>query len=402
MAANRLSYFFDLHGPSLTIDTACSSTMVALNQAVRGIQSKESSMALVCGSHLILNPDVFVHMSDLGFLSQEGRCRSFDADGDGYARGEGSLALLLEPVEQALRNNDPIRAVIKGTRSNQDGKTQGITLPSSTAQRTNLDALYRDQGISPGHVQYVEAHGTGTAAGDPIECSALHEVFGPSHLNQKLVIGSVKSNIGHLESCAALAGIVKTVMSLENALIPGQMHYEKPNPRIPLDSLMVTTKLMNWPASPDGIRRAGVNSFGFGGSNGHVILEQGIALAKRLPPYQRPYLFKISAASTASLKRLAMEYVRYVNERSRSLLDMSYTLLSRRSTFTKTALFTASSSQELNEKLSNVAAGEIQPSSPSRPSSPNVLFCSSSPARERNGMFTIIFFFFFFFFNLVI
>lgn len=374
MAANRISYFFDLHGPSLTIDTACSSTMVALNQAVRGLQAHESSMAIVCGSHLILNPEMFIHMSELGFLSPGGRCRSFDANGDGYVRGEGCLALLLKPLEQAVQDNDPIRAVIKGTRLNQDGKTQGITLPSSKAQTENLTALYRSCGIAPGTVQYVEAHGTGTAAGDPIECSALCEVFGPSHLEQKLVIGSIKSNIGHLESCAALAGIIKAVGSLERGLIPGQMHYDTPNPKIPLDTLTIPTSVIKWPPSPDGVRRAGVNSFGFGGTNGHIILEQYIASPRCPVPYQRPYLFKVSATNLTSLQKLAAEYARYVDDHSPNLGDMSYTLLTRRSTFSKTLYFTASSSEELSTKLTRFAVGEGQPLSGGRLSSPKVLF----------------------------
>lgn len=158
MAANRLSYFFDLSGPSLSVDSACSSTMVALHQAVRSLQTDEASMALVCGAKLILTPDMFMPSSELGFLSASGRCRSFDAAGDGYGRGEGVLALLMKPLKKALADNDPIRAVIKGTRLNQDGRTQGITLPSTDAQRENMEALYDKLDLSPNEIQYVEAH----------------------------------------------------------------------------------------------------------------------------------------------------------------------------------------------------------------------------------------------------
>ena len=158
MAANRLSYFFDLSGPSLTVDTACSSTMAALHQAVRALQCGETKMAVVCGAKLIINPDMFMPSSELGFLSPTGRCRSFDAAGDGYGRGEGVLTILLKPLKMALANRDPIRAVIKGTRLNQDGKTQGITLPSSEAQRRNMESLYRELKLSPNDIQYVEAH----------------------------------------------------------------------------------------------------------------------------------------------------------------------------------------------------------------------------------------------------
>ena len=158
MAANRVSYFFDLSGPSLAVDTACSSTMAALHQAVGTLQNNDSAMSLVCGAKLILTPDMFMPSSELGFLSPSGRCRSFDAAGDGYGRGEGVLALLLKPLKKALEDRDPIRAVIKGTRLNQDGRTQGITLPSSKAQKHNMESLYTELGLSPNDIQYVEAH----------------------------------------------------------------------------------------------------------------------------------------------------------------------------------------------------------------------------------------------------
>ncbi|KAL4880374.1 putative polyketide synthase [Aspergillus karnatakaensis] len=379
MAANRISYFFDLHGPSLTIDTACSSTMVALNQAVRGLQTGESPAALVCGSHLILSPDMFVHMSELGFLSPSGWCRSFDAQGDGYARGEGCLALLLKPLAQAVQNHDPIRAVIKGTRLNQDGRTQGITLPSASAQQRNLSALYQRCDISPTLVQYVEAHGTGTAVGDPIECAALSRVFRPLQTpeddSQRLIIGSIKSNIGHLESCAALAGIIKTVECLERGFIPSQMNYEIPNPKIPHDRVLVPTTTTPWPPTPDAVRRAGVNSFGFGGTNGHVILEQYIPDDLPLsPPYQRPYLFKVSAGSEVSLRGLAAEYAAFVSRQPPRLVDLAYTLLSRRSTLSKTVYFVASSVEDLKSHLARIATGEASAVSASLPVNPTMLW----------------------------
>jgi acyl transferase domain-containing protein len=158
IAANRLSYFFDLHGPSMVIDTACSSTMVALHQAVASLQAKEAGMAIVCGANLIINPDMFVHMSELGFLSPSGKCQSFDMSANGYARGEGVLALLLKPLRVALQDGDPIRSVIRGTKINQDGRTNGITMPSHEAQRRNMNALYEGYGLRPGDIQYVEAH----------------------------------------------------------------------------------------------------------------------------------------------------------------------------------------------------------------------------------------------------
>ncbi|PYI12323.1 putative polyketide synthase [Aspergillus sclerotiicarbonarius CBS 121057] len=353
IAANRISYVFDLHGPSLVIDTACSSTMVALNQAVAGLKAGESKMAVVCGANLIISPDMFVHMSELGFLSPSGRCQSFDAAGDGYARGEGVMAILLKPLNEALQNGDPIRAVIRGTRINQDGRTQGISLPSSEAQRNNLFSLYKQLELDPGSVQYIEAHGTGTAVGDPLEMSAIDAVFGDSHVVDKLVVGSVKSSIGHLESCAALVGIIKTVEALERATIPPQMLFRTPNPKINFDRISIPTALSDWPTSADGARRAGVNSFGFGGTNGHAVLEafESTHAALRMFDEKRPYLFKVSAANTTSLVGLSKSIADYVEQERPALWDLSHTLLSRRSNLRKLAFITASSHDELVSKL---------------------------------------------------
>ncbi|KAJ6263867.1 Hybrid PKS-NRPS synthetase pynA [Drechslerella dactyloides] len=323
IAANRISYTFNLTGHSVSLDTACSSTMVALHMAVKTIQNGEAPMAIVCGANLILNPDMFVHMSELGFLSPRGRCHSFDASGDGYVRGEGCLALLLKPLKQAIRDNDPIRAVIKGTRLNQDGRTQGITLPSSAAQRANMAALYDDHAINPADIQYVEAHGTGTAAGDPIEMSALDSIFGSSHTENPLVVGSIKSNIGHLESCAALAGIIKTVEALERGKIPPQMHFKNPNPKIDFSRMKIPTTLLDWPVSTSQVRRAAVNSFGFGGTNGHAVFENYPREHSPAVEESRPFLFIISAENETSLNQLCSSYADYIEANQPSLRDLS-------------------------------------------------------------------------------
>lgn len=268
IAANRISYFFDVHGPSMVIDTACSSTITALHQAISCLKAGESKTAIVCGANLILNPDMFVTMSELGFLSPRGRCHSFDASGDGYARGEGVLSMVIKPLADAIADNDPIKAVIRGTRLNQDGKTNGITLPSGEAQQQNIELLYQRLNLSPDDVQYFEAHGTGTKVGDPIEMGAIERVFASPSRKDKLVVGSVKSNCGHLEACAALIGIIKTVECMQRGWIPGQLHLQNPNPKINFDDLHVPLEATRWPESTDGKRRAVVNSFGFGGANG--------------------------------------------------------------------------------------------------------------------------------------
>ncbi|EPS39320.1 hypothetical protein H072_6929 [Dactylellina haptotyla CBS 200.50] len=344
IAPNRISYTFNLTGHSVALDTACSSTIVALHTAVKTMQNGEAPMAIVCGANLILNPDMFVHMSELGFLSPRGRCHSFDASGDGYVRGEGCLALLLKPLKQAILDNDPIRAVIKGSRLNQDGRTQGITLPSTVAQRANMAALYKDYGINP-------ADGTGTAAGDPIEMSALDAIFGPSHTEQPLVVGSVKSNIGHLESCAALAGIIKTVEALERGKIPPQMHFTTPNPKIDFTRMQIPTGMVDWPTPASGIRQAAINSFGFGGTNGHAVLEHYPRKASATMKQTRSFLFMISAENEKSLDRLCSSYADYVERNEPSLHDLAYTLTARRSILRKSRLFVADSCSSLVEQL---------------------------------------------------
>ena len=347
--------------------------MVALHQAVAGLQTREAGMAIVCGANLILNPDMFVHMSELGFLSPSGKCQSFDAAGDGYARGEGALALLLKPLGAALRDNDPIRSVIRGARINQDGRTNGITMPSSLAQKRNMQVLYESYGLRPADVQYVEAHvkhpqlnlsvgpnniltqvqGTGTAVGDPIELSAIESVFCHPDRQENLVVGSVKPNVGHLEACAALIGIIKAVESLERGLIPPQLHYSTPNPKINLDTIAIPTSTRSWPRTRNGVRCAAVNSFGFGGTNGHLVLESFPTVPSEQVSQLRHFLFKISAANEISLAALAESYADYIDRQRPSLSDLAYTLLARRSTMKRVMFLTASSHDELIEKLRN-------------------------------------------------
>ena len=314
-------------------------------------------MAVVCGVNLILNPDMFVHMSQLGFLSPSGRCRTFDAKGDGYARGEGALALILKPLGQALDAGDPIRSVIKATRINHNGRTQGISLPSKEEQQRNLEGLYGSSGIDPASIQYFEAHGTGTAAGDPIELSAINAVFNQpssqSRRQNKLVVGSVKSNIGHLESCAALAGLIKTVECLERAQIPPQMHFETPNPKIDFSNIEIPTSVMPWPSvQAHQKRRAAINSFGFGGVNAHTVLEEAPQVVEAdSEEADRLKLFKVSAGNDTSLLEMATSLADYIDSTRPNLVDLSHTLLSRRSTLKRSLFISASTSEELVQKL---------------------------------------------------
>ncbi|OHF03816.1 KR domain-containing protein [Colletotrichum orchidophilum] len=275
MLSNRISHFFDLRGPSLTIDTACSSGLYAIHLACQSILNGESEMSLVCGSNTYLTPECMSFpLSNAGFLSPDGRSYSFDRKANGYARGEGYAFVLLKPLAKALEDGDTIRSVIRATGANQDGRTPSITQPSAAAQVELIRRTYEAGGLDLSETEYVEAHGTGTPVGDPIEVSAIGEVF-RSHRSSPLWIGSVKSNIGHLEGASGLAGLLKTVLSLEKAIIPPIADFEAVNPAIDVHALGVQfpTCPTPWPVTTSGIRRASVSSFGYGGSNAHAVLD---------------------------------------------------------------------------------------------------------------------------------
>lgn len=277
IAANRISYVFNLKGPSLAIDTACSSSLVALDCAVQDLMNNKCEMALAAGIQILLRPEIFIGFSMASMLSPTGRCRSFSSDADGFVRAEGGGILFLKPLEKAIENGDTVHAVICATGTNQDGKTRGMTVPSEESQMKLIVDTCKQAGISPGLVQYFEAHGTGTKVGDPIEANSIGRVVGKNRTSNPCFMGSVKSNIGHLESASGMAGILKTVMALKNKQIPANIHVEKLNSNIPFESLglAIPTDMIQWPENVDGNPRyAGVNSFGFGGSNGYAVLSE--------------------------------------------------------------------------------------------------------------------------------
>jgi acyl transferase domain-containing protein len=275
IAANRVSYLLDLRGPSLAVDTACSSSLTATHLACRSLTAGECDVAIVGGVNVLLSPELTIGFCKATMLSPDGRCKAFDARANGYVRGEGAGAVVLKPLERALEAGDPIYAVIRGSAINQDGRTPGLSLPSETGQQAMLWQALRDAGVPPTAVQYVEAHGTGTAVGDPVEATALGTVFGTGRgSGEHCLVGSVKTNIGHLEAGAGIAGLIKAALALRHRAIPASLHFEQPNPAIPFGDLRlrVPTTLEPWPAAT-GPAMAGVNSFGFGGANAHVILE---------------------------------------------------------------------------------------------------------------------------------
>ena len=231
--SNRLSYMFDLHGPSFTVDTACSSSLAAFHLACQSLKTGEVRQAIVGGAYLVLSPDPMIGMSKLRLYGEHGRSYTYDHRGTGYGRGEGVASLILKPLQDAVDAGDTIRAIIRNTGINQDGKTNGITLPSKDAQESLIRTVYTAAGLDPLYTSYVEAHGTGTKVGDPIEAEAISCAMTTGRCSP-LIIGSVKTNIGHLEAASGLAGIIKTVRILETGLIPPNINFEKPNEDIPL------------------------------------------------------------------------------------------------------------------------------------------------------------------------
>nr|ALQ32938.1 putative polyketide synthase [Fusarium sacchari] len=277
MASNRVSHFFDLRGASMTLDTGCSTSLVALHQAVSDLRSGNSTMAIVGSSNLMLNPDMFKALGSIGVLSPDGKSFSFDSRANGYGRGEGVATVVIKRWKDAVAAGDPIRAVIRETCLNQDGKTETITSPSSNAQEQLIRKCYQSALLDPLETQYFEAHGTGTPTGDPIELQAVAAVFQSRQSTEPLHIGSIKANIGHTEPVSGLASLIKVVMALEQGAIPPSINFEKPNAKLNLKewNFEVPQKLEPWIPSSKGVRRASINNFGYGGTNAHVIVEMG-------------------------------------------------------------------------------------------------------------------------------
>ncbi|KAH7313034.1 beta-ketoacyl synthase domain-containing protein [Rhexocercosporidium sp. MPI-PUGE-AT-0058] len=272
--SNRISWFYDLRGPSMTLDTGCSASLVGVHLACQSLRTGESTLAIAMGAGMILTPSTMLPMTALNFLSPDGKCFAFDERANGYGRGEGIGGIVLKPLADALRDNDTIRAVIRGSGINQDGRTPGITMPSKDAQALNIRAVYKLAGLGYNRTAYFEAHGTGTQAGDPTELGAISETFAETRdAKDPIYVGSVKTNIGHLEGCAGIAGMVKGVLMLEKGLIPPNLYFENVNPKIDLDAwhIKIPQSVTPWPM--DGLRRVSINCFGFGGTNAHIILD---------------------------------------------------------------------------------------------------------------------------------
>lgn len=367
VAANRLSYFFDWRGPSVAVDTACSSSLVAAHLACQSLRSGETRLAVAAGANLILTPAVTLNFSEAGAMAADGRCKAFDARADGYVRSEGVGVVVLKPLSRALADGDRVYAVLLGSAVNQDGRTNGLMAPNPRAQEAVLSAAYEAAGISPAEVAYVEAHGTGTLLGDPIEAKALAAVrqsAAGSATAVPLRIGSVKTNVGHLEAAAGVAGLIKTALALHHRYLPASLHFETPNPHIPFEALplRVQTQGEPWPPGARGI--AGVSSFGFGGTNAHVVVagveEVGLAVPA---PGARPdaatglQLLLLSARTPEALAETAQRWRDWLAD-SLGFEAVCYSAARRQTHLEQRLALVAGSAAEARALLERYLAGE--------------------------------------------
>jgi acyl transferase domain-containing protein/surfactin synthase thioesterase subunit/aryl carrier-like protein len=392
--ANRLSYFFDLGGPSISLDTACSSSLVAVSMACRSIWAGEAEMALAGGVSVILSPGPTIGMSKLSALAPDGRCKTFDSRANGYVRSEGAGAVVLKPLSRALADGDAVYAVIRGFAINNDGKTNGLTAPNRLAQVGLLKDAYACAGIEPSSVQYVEAHGTGTLLGDPIEATALGTVVGAGR-ETPCFVGSVKTNIGHLEGAAGVAALIKVCLMLKHREIPRSLHFEKPNPYIPFDTLglRVVTEHQLWPEARPA--RAGVSAFGFGGTNCHVVLEEAPAEARESsahPPREaRSELLVFSAKSEEALLAQARAYREFLGASELPPLPaICRTAALRRAHHEHRAFVVGASEAELRERLEQLLSGQVTQqvgrARKSRAARPKVAFIYPGLGPQWHGM----------------
>ncbi|KAB8075230.1 hypothetical protein BDV29DRAFT_200962 [Aspergillus leporis] len=392
--SNRVSYFFDLKGPSMTINTACSSSLVALHQAIQSLRSGDSTIAIVGGVNLLLDPETYISHSNLHMLSPTSRCRMWDRDADGYARGEGCAAIVIKTLDRALEDGDDIECVIRETAVNSDGRSAGITMPNADAQTALIRQTYEHSGLDPvqDRCQYFECHGTGTQAGDPVEAQAIQQAFYPKSVvfspDDKLYVGSIKTLIGHLEGCAGLAGLMKAMICLKNRTITPNLLFHNLNPKIApfYDHLSVPTNTVPWPpVAPGCPLRASVNSFGFGGTNAHAIIESyipsqsgnRISFCKESSPEESSPLgpFVFSAHTQKSLYSNVEQIARYVRaNKALDLGNLAWTL-ARKTLLPFKVSITALTRQEFLENMDKVVnkyqtSKEIEHNTlPRRPSS---------------------------------
>ncbi len=387
MMANRVSYLLNLQGPSLTVDTACSSSLVAVHLACQSLWNGESSLALAGGVNLMLTPTVTVGFSKLTALSPEGRCKAFDAAANGFVRSEGVGTVVLKRLSQALAEGDRIYALIRGSATNQDGRTNGLTAPNPAAQEAVVKAAYERAGIPLNQVDYIEAHGTGTLLGDPIEAKALGNVFSPfRQLDQPVRLGSVKSNIGHTEAAAGIASLIKVALCLRHRTLVPSLHFHTPNPYIPFDQLPLRVQQQREPwVEAENMAIAGVSSFGFGGTNAHVAL-QAAPIFTSDPTVDRPlHLFCLSARSQPALQTYAQTMATALAQMPQANLgDLCHTVNAGRTAFDHRLALLAQDLPSLVAALQQYVP-PISPH-PDPPTSPGVVFLFTGQGSQYVGM----------------
>jgi len=358
IASGRLSYVLGLHGPSITLDTACSSSLVAVHLACQSLRRRECNLALAGGVNAILSPNMFIALSKASMLARDGRCKTFDISADGYARGEGCGVVVLKRLSDARTSGNRILAVIRGSAVNHDGPSSGLTAPNGPSQTAVIRDAMANGAVLPDDVSYVETHGTGTSLGDPIEVQALAAAYGSDREpDRPLIIGSLKSNIGHLEGAAGVAGLIKLVLAMQHRELPPSLHLKQPNPFIPWDALSVkvSTQLAPWQAFGK-TRIAGVSSFGFSGTNAHVIVEEAPVIEDQKASATRPrHLLTLSAKSNEALHDLEGKFLKHLSKQpGESIEDLCYTANAGRAAWPHRLAIVASSSTQMFEKLAEV------------------------------------------------
>ena len=342
----RVAYSFDFHGPIQAIDTACSSSMTAIHNACLSLQSGDCDMAIAGGVNILLAPDSNITLSKARMLSPESRCKTFSEDADGYARSEGCGIVVLKRLSDALKDNDNIQAVIKGTSINSDGKSGGFTVPNGTAQEEVIRSALAKAKLSPVDIDYIEAHGTGTPLADPIEANTVVKIFGDSHNNENpLFLSSVKTNIGHCESASGVAGVIKAVLSIKNHKLFKHLNFKKLNPDIELTNTVIPLQTIDW-SKRQGLRCAGVSSFGFSGANAHLVLQEApvrTIAARQLP---KQSILVLSAKSKKSLELMLASYQNYLTTTEEEFADICYTAATCRTHFLFRVAITASTAKE--------------------------------------------------------
>ncbi len=367
--AGRVAFALGLEGPAMAVDTACSASLVAVHQACQALHSGDCDMAIAGGVNVLVSPASIVATSRARMLSADGRCKTFDAAANGYARSEGCGVLVLKRLSDAERDGDKVLAVIRGSAVNQDGASSGLTVPNGGAQQRLIAATLARAGLTGGDVDYLEAHGTGTSLGDPIEVQAAAAAYGVGRdADRPLLIGSAKTNIGHLESAAGIAGLIKVVLSLQNGLLPQNLHFENPSPNIPWDSLAVRVvdKAIPWRANGRP-RRAGTSSFGFSGTNAHVLIEEAPTPAEVAAPGPAAKggsvgVLPLSARSSEALTALAQSYANWLDlHPDADLADVCYTAGVGRSHFEHRAALVVDSVAGARELLAGLAENRLEP-----------------------------------------